>query len=197
MSTPPFVLFYGFLSFMFTPFLVIILSSDCIASDVANGYVRFNLVRTSRLSWALGKALSHSLLLMAALICSGFGAMLIGSIKLAHFEVLPSIPFFLEFTLKSWLYSMPFLGLALAASQWTRSPNLAKVVGLLLLFTFSMLAGVAKFQAGDGIARLWELLLIILPQGHRMISGCRIWVATLWQRFSRWDLAACIFSVGS
>ncbi len=168
MSTPPFALFYGGLSFMFTPLLVIILSSDCVATDVANGYVRFNIVRTSRMSWIFGKMLAHAMLLLAALGFSAVGALIIGSLKLAHFDMMTSLPFFLEFMVKSWLYSLPYLGIAMAVSQWTRSPNLAKVMGLLILFAMSMLAGLANFRMEAGWTQLWEMVLMLLPQGHRM-----------------------------
>lgn len=167
-KTPPLILFYAWLSFTFTPILVVLLSSESISGDVSSGFARFNLFRISRLSWVVGKAAGQAGILLAALMLSALGAWIIGVFRMSHFQYIDSIPLLLEFSVKAWWYALTFLGAALAASQWTRSPTLSRSLGLLVVFLWSILAALANYYAGDGIARLWELVLILTPQGHRL-----------------------------
>jgi len=160
--------FYGWLSFMVSPFLVILLSSESISRSISTGFIRFNMFRTSRLAWAVGKGLSQAVMLFFALLLGAAGVFVIGWLQMSNFDVGPNVWFLLVFTLKGWIYSLPFLGLALAVSQCFRSVNLSLFSGIVSLLLLTALFWIGRYFSGDGIARIWELAIMLTPQDHRL-----------------------------
>ena len=163
LSYHPLTLFFGFFSFFCMPFLVIILCSDTIAKDVQSRYVRFNLFRTSRAAYAIGKTLSASSILLFALAISTFIVMIIGVLRLHSYDFLGSFPVMMGFMLKCWIFSIPFLGVALFASQLSKTPTKALFFGLVLLSFLMIIGVVADAKSGVGFARLWELGNLVTP----------------------------------
>lgn len=187
LTLPPLVLFFAWFSFTFMPLLVIILCSDAVARDIQTRYVRFNLFRTSRAAYVIGKSISAASLLLAALFVSGIAAMIVGALRLHQFDFFAVLPQILLFVVKCWFFMLAFLGIALMASQLRSSPLQAQILGLITYFLLMILGPVAKMRTGPGLARLWELGSLISP-GPKA-SG-------LWLPDIASNLKAAGFSVG-
>ena len=167
LAVPPLALFYGWLSCAFTPVLVMLTASTRITEEVASGSVRFVMFRASRSQWCLGKVLGQAVQVLGALLLSALGAWLVGWLRMTSFEPGASAQYMLWFAVKAWIYALPFLGLALAISQFCTVPNLALVFGFMALVALWVLASVSAFFAGAGWRRLWDLVNALTPGGHR------------------------------
>jgi ABC-type transport system involved in multi-copper enzyme maturation permease subunit len=181
---PPLALFYGWLSFAFTPALVMLTSTARIAEEVWSGSARFVLFRTSRLNWCLGKFIGQAIQILGALLLSALGAWLVGLIRMKSFEPSATAWAMLLFSMRAWIYSLTFLGLALAVSQWCSAPNLALAFGFLAMIGLAVIAGVSKYFAGEGWRRIWDLVHSLTPDGHGM---------DLWWGDAAHLLPACVF----
>jgi ABC-type transport system involved in multi-copper enzyme maturation permease subunit len=167
-NTSPIALFYGWLSVTFAPLLMVLISTTRVAEEVGSGSARFVLFRTSLFSWCMGKYLGQALLLLPALLLSGAGAWLAASLRLSAFDAGPAALQILAFSLKAVVYTWTFLGLAIGVSQLTRSPNLATTLGLVAMIALAALSGIAAWQGGPGLGRVWDVVLWLTPRGHRM-----------------------------
>lgn len=167
LAIPPLALFYGWLSFAFTPVLVMLTASTRIAEEIATGSVRFVMFRAARSQWCLGKFAGQAVQIFGALLLSAAGAWVVGFFRMHSFEPLATAQFMLVFAVKAWIYALPFLGLALAISQLFSTPNLALAFGFISLVAMSVLSGVSKWLAGDGWRRAWDIVNALTPGGHR------------------------------
>lgn len=165
---PPVALVYGWLAFTFTPLLIMFTASSRIAEEVGSGAARFTMMRTSRLSWCLGKFLGQALLLVLALMLSVIGAWSMARFRLSGFDGLATASAMMLLGAKAWLYGLAFIGLALAVSQVTMQAYLAMAVGFGVWIASSFLAIGAQYWGGDGWRRLWTLGGLLVPQGHRL-----------------------------
>ncbi|MCD4653771.1 ABC transporter permease subunit [bacterium] len=187
LTLSPLVLFYAWFSFTFMPLLVILLCSDTIARDVQTRYVRFNLFRTSRAAYTIGKSLSAATILLAALTISSLAVMLIGVFRIHNFEFFNALPYMMLFVVKCWIYSLSFLGVALLASQVRKSPFRAQILAMLIYFFLVIISPIAESQTGPGFARLWELGILISPSSH---------MTDLWRPNFMANLKATAFCLG-
>jgi ABC-type transport system involved in multi-copper enzyme maturation permease subunit len=184
LDVPPLALFYGWLSFTFTPALVMLTSSARIAEEVWSGSARFVLFRASRLHWCLGKFIGQAVQILGALLLSAAGAWLVGLIRMKSFEPAGTAGAMLGYALLAWVYSLTFLGLALAVSQWCSAPNLALAFGFLAMIVLAVVAGVSNHFAGEGWRRVLDLGYVLTPDGHSK---------ALWWRDAAHLLPACVF----
>jgi ABC-type transport system involved in multi-copper enzyme maturation permease subunit len=168
LKTPPITLFYAWFTLWSTPLLIIIICSESISTDISSGAARFIVFRISRLSWCSGKALGQACLLGVALVLGAVCVWGLGYWGLAHFEPVKTATSLIVVTIKTWLYSLSFLGLALGISQAVRSVNWSRSLGLIFFLIIAILSKVANHYAGDGLSRLWELVYLLTPQAHRM-----------------------------
>jgi ABC-type transport system involved in multi-copper enzyme maturation permease subunit len=168
LAIPPLALFYGWLSFFFAPLLVLLLSSPRIAEEVGTGSVRYLLVRTGPAEWCSGKLAGQAVLLMAALLLSAAGAWVVGYFRFSGFQPLASIPHFLGFALKAWIYTWPFLCLALAVSQFTRSPVIATAAAFVAFAVIQIISGTAQYFTGEGWRRLLDVVYVLTPRSGRL-----------------------------
>lgn len=168
LTLSPLVMFYAWFSFTFLPLLVIILCSETIAKEIQSRYVRFHLFRTSRAAYAVGKAMSAASILLVALALSGIAVLIIGVFRIHRFDFIATFPGMMIFMVKCWIYSLAFLGLALMASQLRKSPLQALLLALVCFMSLAILGGIATFQSGPGLARLWEIAKLLSPGSHAM-----------------------------
>lgn len=166
---PPMALFYGWLAMTFVPLLVLFTSSDAISGDLSSGAVRFSLFRTDRLSWAAGKLVGQTLLMMVgvlvgALACWGIGLLWLDGVKPAD-----TAYWLLRISGRTMVYCFAYLGMAMCASQLARTP--IRSGGLALLFMFgSSLAGslVQAEPIAAGAPQLFGALSKLFPNGHHL-----------------------------
>ncbi len=167
-QTPPLALFYGWFILAAAPILIMMLSSESISIDVSSGAARFVLFRTSKLSWCLGKALGQAVLLLAALLVGGVYIWALGIFRLANFQPMSTAIYLLLLIIKTWCYSMAFLGLAFCISQVFKSVQLARSMGLLAYILMAILSETADHYSGAGWSRIWELVYSLTPQAHKL-----------------------------
>lgn len=129
-AIPPIVVFFGWAMFTFTPFLVLFTSSESIATDVANRAIRYSVLRTGRLQFALGKALGQALIVAGVTALSALVFYWIAWTSLDHFEYRATALGMLSYWPRVLVFTLPFLGWAMFASMVTRSANLARILSL-------------------------------------------------------------------
>jgi ABC-type transport system involved in multi-copper enzyme maturation permease subunit len=205
LAIPPLALYYGWLSFAFAPILVMLTSSSRISEEVWSGSARFVLFRVPRLHWCAGKFAGQAVQILAALLLSAAGAWATGYLRMHSFEPLASARFMLLFSAKAWIYSLAYLGLALAISQFCSAPNLALALGFVALIAVTALTFVSNHFAGDGMRRLWDLVHVLTPGAHRpglwwgdaahvvpavafLLALAAVYMLAGYARFSRRDL---------
>lgn len=167
LDIPPLGLWYGWLAFTFGPLLIVLMSSPRIAEEVGSASVRFVLFRCSRAAWCAGKFAGQALLLLAALLAGAVGAWGVGFAKMAYFDPVSSAYWMFIFSIKAWVYGIPFLGLALGVSQWTRSPVIATGCSFVGMVGVATLAGVSRHWRGEGWRRVLDITYLITPGGHK------------------------------
>jgi ABC-type transport system involved in multi-copper enzyme maturation permease subunit len=168
LSFTPLALFFGWLSFTFTPLLVMLMSSARISEEIWSGSVRFVMFRTSRLSWCAGKFAGQALQLLAALLLSALAVWVTGWCRMAFFAPLPNALGLLAFALKGWVYSIAFLGLATGISQVVASPNVATALGFAAMVVAGILSSVAGWMKSEPWQTIFETVAMLLPGGHLM-----------------------------
>ncbi|RME02224.1 MAG: hypothetical protein D6812_06605, partial [Deltaproteobacteria bacterium] len=173
LDIPLFTLFYGWLSFTFVPLLVILTASEVVASDLRLGAQRFLLQRISRLAYALGKLAGQGLQLLILLLLSVLCTWVVGDLRMATFEPVKTAVTMVGFTLRVWIYALPFLGIALGSSLVTKTENGARSLALILFFALVALRGVSEYylervDLSLGVRQLWTTLVLFLPQEHRL-----------------------------
>jgi len=168
LTIPPVALLYGFLAFFYTPFFVLLTASPRVAGDVWSGAARFVLFRTSRAAWVLGTFLGQAALAFFALALSAAGAWCLARFRLSGMDGTAAAWGMALMAGKSWLYAIPFLGLALGLSQSVRSPTVAGALGLVAWLGTGILTLVARHFAGNGLAGVWDGVLLVLPQGYQL-----------------------------
>lgn len=169
-ATPPIVLFYGWAAFVFTPWLILFTSAETVASEVASRQIRYSLLRTGRLAYAVGKAAGQAAILVAV---TGLCAIVFFGIawtRLDGFELGATAAGLLGYWPRVVLYNLPFLSWAMFASMITASANLARIVslgGAVALAIVGGLAGSAWLRRGPVTESLGDLLGYLTPFGHK------------------------------
>jgi ABC-type transport system involved in multi-copper enzyme maturation permease subunit len=167
LGIPPLALFFGWLAFTFAPLLVVLTAAPRIAEDVWSGAVRFVLFRGTRFGWVLGKYLGLAMQLLAAMLVAACGVWVIGWLRLDAFEPDATALWIGVFAVKAWVYSLAYLGLALAMSQMCAGPNSATSLAFLAMVAAATLSW-AWHLAGPGWRRIWEVAPLLAPGGHKL-----------------------------
>jgi hypothetical protein len=167
-AIPPLALFYGWLVVSFYPALVMLTASETIAADLSTGAIRFALVRTTRLSFSVGKLLGQSALLSVSVAAGALGVWLTGLVQLEGFEPGATAFWLLRLGGRGFLYCMAYVGLAVGLSHLTRSVPWSRALGLLALAGAGTLWGVAHLDWTQAHAGpLVRVLLPLLPRAHQ------------------------------
>jgi ABC-type transport system involved in multi-copper enzyme maturation permease subunit len=185
-NIPVIALFYGWLAFVFTPLLVMLSASGRISEEVSSGSARFVLVRTRRQAWCLGKFAGQAVEVIVPLMLSAIGAWCVARFRLPTMDGGEALRTMIIYAWKVWLYSLPFVGLALGISQATRSPYLAMTAGFIAWIALVILSAVSTHFVGDGIRQAWQLVQIVNPLDHQL---------DLWRTDPRHVVSACVFLV--
>lgn len=196
-SIPPLALFYGWIALSLVPVLVMLNSTDAVASEVESGSARFALVRAPRLSWALGKLLGQGALLVFGLLAGGAGSWLVGLLGLSSFEAWPNAVWTLRLALRAAVMGSAWLGIALGISLLVRSQNQARALGLLALVLIGVLRQVLGAPAVNEHAPvLFDTLLLVFP-GHYLLD---LWQPALLDRLPALlmlpTIGGCAFLIG-
>jgi ABC-type transport system involved in multi-copper enzyme maturation permease subunit len=170
-AIPPIVVFFGWSMFMFTPFLVLLASAESIATDVGSRAIRYSVLRTGRLQFALGKALGQLAIVGGVTLLSALVYYLIAWASLSHFEHQATALGMLSYWPRVLVFLLPFLGWAMFASMVTRSANFARILALGGGAALVVLANLAEnpprwLRGGPLSDALRALLSYLTPFGH-------------------------------
>jgi ABC-type transport system involved in multi-copper enzyme maturation permease subunit len=168
-ALPPLATFYGWLALTFAPVLVMLTSVDTIANDLQTGAARFALVRTDRLTWAVGKLLGQTLLMIGSLALGAFACLLVGSLRMAHFDFVQTLFWLLVNSWSAVVYAFAYIGLALGLSQLTRSAHTARALGLFCLALFGIARAVlASDLLNEKLPVIAQSLTLLFPRTYQL-----------------------------
>jgi len=168
-AIPPIVVFFGWVAFKATPWLVLFTASETIASDVASRSIRFSVLRTGRLPFALGKMAGQAAIMIGASGLAAVAFYVVAGSTLDGFEHGKTALGLLGTWPRVVLYTLPFLAWAMLASMATASPNMAKGLAIGGAVILSMLH---SFTSGPALRRgpisnaLCDFAQYVTPFGH-------------------------------
>jgi ABC-type transport system involved in multi-copper enzyme maturation permease subunit len=170
-AIPPIAAFFAYFAFNVTPFLVLLSSAETIASEVGSRSIRYSVLRTGRLEFAIGKSLGQALITVGVTALSAIVCYLIAWSSLAGFEHAATILAMLSFWPRVLIYALPFLGWAMFASMVTRSAMLARVLALGGGVGLAIVAGLCSrpprwLRGGEVISSIRDLFSNLTPFGH-------------------------------
>jgi ABC-type transport system involved in multi-copper enzyme maturation permease subunit len=170
-AIPPIVLFFGWVTFTFTPWLVLFTSAETIATEVASRSIRYSALRTGRLEFALGKAAGQALIIVGVTALSALMFYLVAWASLDGFEHGATTRGLLAYWPRVVLYTLPFLGWAMLASMLTSSANLARIVSLGGAVVLAIVWGLVKspprwLKGGPVFESIRDLFGYVTPFGH-------------------------------
>ena len=165
----PVELIYAWFAFFYTPLLVVLVAGNRIAEDLGSGAVRYVIFRTSRASWSLGKFLGQALMIGLALLLSGAGAYAVAKYRLAGSGTPDLFLNMVQWSGRAWIYSIPYLGLAMGLSHLTRSASKATVMGIIAITAcFILSIAVRHFTADTGWRACLPYVGMLLPDEYKM-----------------------------
>jgi ABC-type transport system involved in multi-copper enzyme maturation permease subunit len=168
-ALPPIVVFFGWASFLFTPGLVVFTSAETIASEVAARSIRYSLLRTRRLPYALGKMAGQAAILVGVTGLSALVFFLVAWAQLDGFEPGATAAGMLSYWPRIVLYNLPFLAWAMFASMATASAMLARILslgGAVGLWLLSVLPNLPFIRGRAGAEAVTASLGVLTPFGH-------------------------------
>jgi ABC-type transport system involved in multi-copper enzyme maturation permease subunit len=129
----PAELIYAWLAFFYVPLLTVLVSGNRAADELHSGSVRYVITRTTRIEWSLGKYAGLAALLLCGILLGGGAAWAVAAFRLAGADIPALFPALLGWSLKAWIYSLAYLGLALGVSHISRSGSKATAVSVIAL----------------------------------------------------------------
>lgn len=146
------------------PILALFVTSASISSEVQSRAIRYLACRTDRLRIALGKLLGQIGFLGISLLC---GCVLTWVMGMTLMVKVPAwgLAMALVYRIPAIVaFSLPFVGLGMASSQLSSSPNGARFVSLLLFFGLFVVSAILPNYVGiDTLGRLADLALLLSP----------------------------------
>lgn len=162
----PVELMYALLVFFYTPLLVVLVSSNRISDDIGSGSIRYIAFRSSRFAWSFGKLLGQAGMIGLALLLSGIGAWIVAVLRL-HEVGLPLLVNIFGWSVRSWIYALPFLGLCMGLSHLTRSGSKSTIFGILAISVFFLLTILHKaFEHSEGWRSAFVYIATFIPESH-------------------------------
>lgn len=194
---PPLATFYGWLALTFLPVLVMLTSVESVSQDLQSGAARFSLVRCDRLSWAVGKLLGQSALMLTSLTLGSIATLLVGIFRMNGVAIWDTLLWLVMLSGRASVYGFAYVGLALGLSQLTKSVQVARALGLSVLALLGMLR--AAFDSDWVLERapvLAATLRVFLPRSHQL----DLWRPELAERLPAMvmlvALGICYFALG-
>ncbi len=166
---PPIVVFYAWAALLFTPWLILFTSAETISTEVASRSIRYSLLRTGRLAYALGKTAGQALIVLGVTALAALVFFAVAWARLAGFEAGATATGLLSYWPRVVLYNLPFLAWAMFASMVTASANLSRIVslgGAVLLSVLSTVAKSTRVRVGPISEAAWDLVANLTPYGH-------------------------------
>jgi hypothetical protein len=166
------------------PFLATSASAECISIDMGSRALRFEALRTGRAELVIGRFLGQVALTGTAALAGLTGAWVVGMTQMVGNDPVLLAGGLATLGLRAWLFGLPFIGLGVAFSQLTASPNWARVLALGSTAGSWIAFGVARAYRDSSWGWLCDLVLQLLPQG---------WLQGLWTP-REWVLTGAVYA---
>lgn len=165
-TQPPVALFFVKGATSFVPVLVALTCAELIAADIATRTLRFSLLRTSRLAYALGKVLGQALLVGVVLAVSAGLYVGVAAARIDGFEPVEALAGIARFSPFVIAHALAFVALAALASQLASSAAMARAVAVLLLMGLGLLLAVAPLCRWLGLPLAFGRIAALSPFAH-------------------------------
>lgn len=184
LELPMLAIFQLWLGLLFIPFMAATTSSECVAIDVGNRAIRYEALRTGRAELVAGRFFGQVLLTMAATVAALAGTWVMGMTCMAAQPPLELAAGLLWLGPRAVAWSLPFIGLGLAASQLTASSAWARVLALVVAAGSYIAYGLCQIAEDAPWTWLADAAEPLLPQ---------TWSAGFWAVDVGWlgSAAAC------
>jgi ABC-type transport system involved in multi-copper enzyme maturation permease subunit len=169
-ATPPLALFVRWLSLHLVPLLVVFSASEAISADVAPRTLRFEALRTGRAEIVAGRMLGQFVVLVGALLSAFSAVYAVGLMAMVGIEPGVYALALLLAAAGSAAASLPYLGLALAVSQFGTSSAWSRALGLAAWVALSASYLMLRWLTED--AAWADALLPLFPQD---------WIGLYWR----------------
>jgi hypothetical protein len=167
------------------PFLAVALGAETIAPDVRDRSLRYELVRTGRMELLLGRFAGQALLLGLAAVMAAMGTWIVAATVMVQQPLVAQAGVLLALTPRLWLWSLPFLGVGMAASQLTGNVNVARALGLGATTASWLGFGTLESPWGQEHPVVADVFVPLLPQG---------WMMDLWGPGTGWLLSGVVLA---
>ena len=165
----PVELIYAWFAFFYTPLLVVLVAGSRISEDLGSGAVRYMIFRISRSNWALGKFVGQALMIGFALVLSSVGAYAVAKCRLVGSGTPDLFLNMVQWSARAWIFSFPYLGLAMGLSLLTKSGSKATVMGIVAITVFFVVSILLRHFATDtGWRAYLPYLGLLVPDEHKM-----------------------------
>ncbi len=149
------------------PFLAAAAGSEVLAPSVHDRSLRFELVRTGRLELVYGRWLGQAALVALATALSVVGPLFIGEVFMVEQPLGRSLQVLVAMTPPLVAWTLPFLGLGVAASQLTTNTNFARILALGTATATWVVYGLSQSAiARERAPVLVDLVSPLLPQSY-------------------------------
>jgi ABC-type transport system involved in multi-copper enzyme maturation permease subunit len=158
LGEPIVALWAGAAAMALLPLVLVFSTGGSVAAEVRSRSIRYLSCRTGRLEITLGKLAGQLLLGALAALVGAVVAWVLGLTLMVGQPPLALALSLAERSLRALLWSVPFAGLGLAASQLVANPNGARVLAALAVIAMPILDFLAHEHAGtDLLGRLADL----------------------------------------
>lgn len=175
-GVPVLAVFHLWLGFLLIPFFAAAAAAESIAIDAGSRALRFEILRTGRLELVLGRYVGQLALTGVATMFAVVGVWTVGMVAMRGNAAIPLAVWLVWLSLRIWFFSVPFVGVGVAASQLTTSPAWARVLAVGLTAGSWVAFAVARAAERSRYAAVSDVVLPLLPQGW--MQG--MWLPTDW-----------------
>ncbi|HMV69425.1 MAG TPA: hypothetical protein PKA64_21465 [Myxococcota bacterium] len=184
LGQPVLAIFQLWLALLLVPFMAATTSSECVAIDVGSRAIRYEALRTGRAELVAGRFLGQLLLTSAATAAALLGVWVLGMTLMVAQPPVGLALGLLWLGPRSIAWSVPFVGMGMAASQLTASPAWARVLALVAAAGSYVVFGICSLTTRTPWVWVADVIEPLLPQ---------TWQLGLWDVGPSWlgSGAAC------
>ena len=168
------------------PFLAAAAGSEVLSGDIKNRSLRYEVVRTGRLEVVCGRFLGQALLIFLAVLVANAGTWIMAMTAMVEQPAVRQIVTLLSFTPRLCAWSLPFLGIGVAASMITSNTNAARAMALTATIATFVAWGYLTARGSNDLGVLVVPLTQVLPQSQML---------ALWDSGLGWLVPSSILAI--
>lgn len=186
MSLPILSIYSFWIALFILPFIAAAAGAEAVAPDIRDRTLRYELVRTGRLELVAGRFAGQALLMLVSITVASAGVWLVAMISMVQQPPLAQATTLAAFLPRLWLWSLPWLGIGVAASQLTGAVNWCRTLAMGGAVAIWISYGLVRGELEPRVPWLADLLLPALPPNY---------LASLWGPGTDWLLSGLLLGV--